>query len=330
MNKIPYFITILAIFISACSKKYTRFIPNNYPAPIYMPDRVEMGQIGPPPIIITENEDRCKNSIGSQYYKVAIPPCMDMTLGAEHIKNSLADLFYTALFETKRFSLIDRMEIQKTEEVNQNRITEDTLLVDQQGLNKLASANNSGFEQSRKIIDDFKSMCDGFLEIKITSDVKNAKTESGKVGIDYRIVRYDKLLSSEPIVLLAGSKEISYSYNKTIESLAFNRQDISDVANEITAKFPNPDMRDDQKVINRRGNIITVNTGKSENIVSGMLGFIIKVNKDINNNKSVCYRAEFEVTEVFQDSFNALLFNNDPEDTFIISTIRIGEPIKMK
>jgi len=315
---------------NANTRKFTRFIPENFPAPIFFPVSIDLTQTGTPPFVIADNEDLCKSSISSQYFRLAIPSCVDMTNNADYIKKSLADIFYTAFFETNRFNLIDRNEIEKTEDAGANEIRKDTSQANQHMIGKVLQINELGSLQKRKDSEYTKSRSDAVLEIKITSDAKNVKNDAGKIVIDYRVVRYYRTISTEPVVLIAGTKEISYTFNKSAESLSFSRQDVNDITLEIKNKFPNPEIRDDLKIISKRGTIITVNAGKNDNIISGMLGFVIKVNKDVNENKSICYRAEFQVTEVFQDSFNAILYGIEPEDKLIISTIKAGEFVKMK
>jgi len=323
-----FFIYII-ISISACSKKFVPFIPTNPPPPLYFPKDVNVTLINIPPLLIIDNENISKSSIGSQYFKIAIPPCVDMTGKAEYLKNSLSDIFYTALFETKRFSLMDRMEIKKIIEVDLTGLINDTAKINKQIIDKNLQIYDESSTKAESIIKILKNISDGILQIYITSDEKKPKSDTGKVWIDYRIVRTSGS-DNEPIVLFAGSKEISYNYNATTSSLSFNRKHINEIANEIKEKFPNPDIQENLRITNKRGNVITVNAGKNDNIITGMLGFVVSVNQDLYGNNIVSYRAEFQVTEVFSDTFNAILIEKDEEDKAIIPTIRVDEQIKMK
>jgi len=290
------------------------------PPEIVFNDDVKLYLVGHPPLKISENKFKTKNKISSQYFRIAILPCIDMTGKSENLKNSLADIFYTALFESKRFSMLDRGEIKKMEEITMQDIVKSTskkdsinLNVDNRIIDEMTSSKQSYDIAMVELLNRLQCMSDGILQIYITSDKKSVDGTVGKVGIDYRIVSTFctkgnlETEKKDPVVLFAGSKEISYSFDKATSSLTFNREDINDIAVLIKNKFPNPDLQNDLKVINKRGNIITVNAGKNDNIIEGMRGHIIRIDRDLSNNALVSYRAEFQVIQVFADTFNAEL-----------------------
>lgn len=313
----------LLVFAVSCNKNFQRYVSENPPPEINFPKDIMVTPIGTPPLLITSNDMITKKMVGSQYFKIAILPCIDKYGTSDNLKNSLADMFYTVLFETKRFSLLDRGEIQKIQEI---KIKIDTTRKggDSKVVDEVLKDKQKSEEQSQEIIDALRPLVDGFMLIYITSDDKS----TGKVGIDYRIVSTSKT-TNEPIVLFAGSKYITYKYDKYSSSLEFNRTDIAEVGKEIKEKFPNPD-QENLKITNKRGDIITVNAGKKDNVITGLFGYVIKVDKDLYNNSTISYRALFEVIEVFPDNFNARLIKMTKEDEIIIPTIQIGEPIKMK
>ena len=324
VSKLFIFLSLLIIGVS-CSTSFQRFLPQNPPCEINYPNDIQAMQIGAPPLLISNNNYVTKKMVGSQYFKIAIWPCIDTYGTSDNLKNSLADMFYTVLFDTKRFSLLDRGEIQKIREIKIRIDTSNTRKSNDSKVVDVVLADKEKAEgESNKIISDLSDVVDGFMLIYITSDDKS----KGSVVIDYRIVRPTKN-TKEPIVMYAGSRYIGYKYEKISSSLDFNRNDITAVASEIKEKFPNPE-QENLKITNKRGDIITVNAGKKDNITAGLRGYVVKIDKDLYNNRSISYRALFEVIEVFPDNFNARLLENSDEDKYIIPTIQIGEPVKMK
>ncbi len=334
-NKISLFCLTLLIF--SCSKKGALFLTLNPPPPSIVHSSLPLKIVGPPLIQMKKNEYPTKLQISSQYFKIAIPAAVDMTGKSDELKNSLSDLFYTQLFETKRFSLMDRMEIKKLEEFKLNELQynkKDTGQDSKEVTQKKLQYIDESAAKSDLIIDRLKTLTDGIMQIYITSNEKSSDNKSGKIGIDYRIVSTGGgSLNSDPVVLFAGSKNIDYKFDKSNSSISFNRTDINEICKMIKQKFPNPDEQIDIKIINKRGNTITINAGKNQNIISGMLGFVVKNEKSAEGNGITSYRAVFLVNEVFPESFNAILLvdqENPEEDNFIIPTIKVGEPIRMK
>ena len=322
---------ILLITINSCStiEAYTPAAPPPY---MFFPKSVNVDVIVPPPLLVKANTRKTLSGTITQYFQIAVPPCVDMTGSADYLRTSLADKFMTALFETKRFILLDR------EEMN-------AILYDKQRIFKtLASSIGDSTDGESKIIeqlseDDFNRMdeneiyqyalnnlrekTDGLMLVYITSDKKSMSGITGQVGIDYRIVNKEKY------VIFAGTRLIKYNYNENTKSLSFNQNDINDVAKNIKQKFPNPDIQENLKIINIRNDIITVNAGKKANIFPGMYGFVIQKDVDSFGNKLISYRAVFVVKEVFTDNFNAEFTGKD-NNPYIIKTIVVGEPVKMK
>ncbi len=346
-SKLLVLVILLLILWSGCSKKLHRYITENPPAPLLFPDDIDLSLVGPPPLLISENKLLTKSKISSQYFKIAIPPCVDMTNTSENLKNSLADIFYTALFETKRFNLMDRLEIKKIEEIDLEEIKtfelsklthkQDSLAIESIKSEEIAeNITEHQLELHRQseikkqiIIERLKARTDGILQLYITSNNKSLDGREGSVGIDYRIVstKYEY-----EIVLFAGSQDIRYRYNEITGSLTFTRSDINEVANTIKNKFPNPTFDRSFVVIDKKDMTITINAGKEDNIIEGMVGFVVKA-EQISGIERISYRAEFVITEVFNESCNALLLINlqtQEEDSIIVRTISLNEPIKMK
>jgi hypothetical protein len=340
MKKAIILFVVLIGFYS-CKTHYEIFLSDVPPPEIAFSSNVELFIVGPPPLKISENNFKTKSKISSQYFRIAVLPCIDMTGNSDNLKNSLADIFYTALFETKRFSLLDRGEIKKMEEITildivKSSSVKDTLnsnydarIIDQMTLSKQT------YDKAMiELLDRLQCMSDGILQIYITSDKKSTDGTISKVGIDYRIVgtycQRNQNEKKDPKVLFAGSKDISYSFDKNTSSLTFNREDINDVAELIRNKFPNPDLQEELKVINKRGTIISVNAGKNHNIIEGMRGYVIRIDQNLDQNALISYRAEFQVIQVFADTFNAELLIVDEEDNTIVKSIDINEPVRMK
>ncbi|MBU0486504.1 MAG: hypothetical protein KKA07_13310 [Bacteroidetes bacterium] len=310
----------LSAVFSSCSK-YTAYTPENPPPPVMLPSTVDLKMITPPPLLIKENAFKTISRPVSQYFQIAIPPCVDMTGKSDNIRSSLADKFYTALFETKRFSLLDRSE----QSVIQASMDDNTRVVTKKDTATVSKKDNVAIElenlKYQDVLERLKSNTDGLMQSYITSDKKSLDGSAGVLGIDFRIV------NKHDVILFGGFKELRYSYDKKSGSLEFNQADVNELAKSIQEKFPNPDIQDNLKIINRRGNIITVNAGKTDNIFPGMFGYVIKKDVDPDGNVLISYRALFEVKEVFMDNFNAVLI---PDSEVDISTVSIGEPIKMK
>lgn len=319
---------------------YKPFIPERNLPLIHFPKDVACNYLFLPPVFMAKNVLLTLPGVESQYFRVAILPALDMTNRAESYKNSITDMFYTALFETKRFSLMDRMEVTRVQNELTKKIQEklvdrigsgqanDTSKVKQKEIelfSQMLLKDDQSSEQYKGIADKLQSNSDGVMLIYITNDLKSIDGFGGQVGIDYRIIsnRYKD-------VLYAGSRNVGYQYDKKTETLLFNRNDVATVAGEIKVKFPNPDLLSDVKVIARRGNRITINLGKNANVTAGMEGYVIKVETDLTGNKLIRYRAEFVVRDVFPETATAELVGGDALRSAINETIEIGEPVKMK
>lgn len=323
------YIFIACSLITSCSHKLTHYVPVDAPPVIFIPENQELALVSPPPLMILDNQNVVLENIGTQYFRIAVLPCIDMTGKSVHLKNSLADIFYTALFETKRFDLMDRGEVMRIVDVNWTDLDIDSTIVSSTLIETKKELYDKSLKTNEQIIKHLQSNTDGILQIYITSNKKAARGKMDEAGIDYRIVSTGKR-SGEHIVLFAGSKNISYKYNKKLNSLDLDREDINEIAKEIKEEFPNPDLQTDLKIINKVGNKITVNAGKEDNIIAGMLGYVIMLDTDLIGNQTISYRALFEVTEVFSDYFNAELISNSEGDRIIIKTIKKGELVKMK
>jgi hypothetical protein len=319
-------VIVISLAMFSCKPLMVKYAPQNIPPTVVFPQKVGLSLILPPPLYIQENKFKTISRPISQYFEIAIPPCVDMTGKADNLRSSLADQFYTALFETKRFTLLDRNEMQAIQNrVDDNKTVsknkkDSTETIQYNNLNQKLEENKN----YKAVLDILKKQTDGLMLIYITSDSKSMTGSIGTVGIDYRIV------TSDDKVIYAGSKELKYKYTQNTNALEFIREDINNVANTIKEKFPNPDFQDNLKVINKRGNIITVNAGKDQNISIGMVGYVIKIDTDPFGNKLISYRAKFAVREVFPGTFNAQLISDMAEDEEILGTININEPIKMK
>jgi hypothetical protein len=319
---------------------YNRFLPERNLPMIHFPKDVVCNYIFVPPVFMSKNVLLTLSGVKSQYFRIAILPALDMTNRAESYKNSITDMFYTALFDTKRFSLMDRMEVTRVQNELSKKVQEK--LVDRIGSSQLSDTSkvkqkeielfsqmlekdDESSEQYKGIAENLQNNSDGVMLIYITNDLKGVDGYGGKIGIDYRIIsnRYKD-------VLYAGSRNVGYQYDRKTETLLFERSDVAKVAEEIKIKFPNPDLLSDVKVIARRDKRITINIGKNANVTAGMEGFVIKVESDLSGNKLIRYRSEFVVRDVFAETCTAELVGGDNLRNAINETIDIGEPIKMK
>lgn len=327
--KATTFTLILSFIITSCAHKLTHYVPQDAPPAIFIPENQDLALVSPPPLMILDNQDVVLENIGTQYFRIAVLPCIDMTGKSVNLKNSLADIFYTALFETKRFDLMDRGEVMRIVDVNWTDLDIDSTIVSSTLIETKKELYDKSLKTNEQIIQHLRQNTDGILQIYITSNKKGTKGKMDEAGIDYRIVSTGQR-SGEHIVLFAGSKIISYKYNEKQNSLSLDREDINEIAQEIKKEFPNPDLQTDLIIVNKVGNKITVNAGKEDNIIAGMLGYVIMLDTDLVGNQTISYRALFEVTEVFSDYFNAELISRTEGDRIIIKTIKKGELVKMK
>jgi len=317
------------------------------------PKEIRCSYVSEPPIYIPSSIRQTLEGVASQYFRLAILPALDMTNRAESYRNSITDMFYTSIFETRRFSLMDRMEVTRVQDKLSQSLQEK--LIDRMGtqpttadtakatetnsgvvskkeemdlLNKLFQKNDASQQEYKTIASQLRNNAEGVLLLYITNDLKSVDGYGGKVGIDYRIIS-----TQTNDVLFAGHKDIGYNFDRKTETLLFNRDDVNAVADEIKMKFPNPDLQENLKIVARRGNRIIVNAGKNQNITAGLEGFVLKLDGDLSGSQVIRYRAEFIVKDVFSDTFSAeLIADKEPKQlrSEINATIETGEPVKMK
>lgn len=322
MKNIKYFAIILVLILANACYDIQPYLPSDpLPSTTFFPAPKDVELINSPPLFIPTNQKRTMTRPVSQYFEIAIPPCVDMTGESDYLINSLADMFYTSLFEIKRFTLMDRLELTRLQSDIDKQYKDSLELQGEQNTQILKQIENNKYQS---VLTELQNNTDGVMLIYITSDKKSTGGKNGVVYIDFRIVNR----ANE--VLYAGSKDIHYNHNKGTNSLDFNRNDINSVAENIAKNFPNPHYQEGLVIIDKRDDFITVNIGKNQNISKGMIGYVIKTTKNSYGDQLISYRAEFVVSEVFENTFKAKLIFKNKEEELIIKTINIGEPIKMK
>jgi hypothetical protein len=322
MKNIKLLSIILILILTNSCYDIQPYLPSDpLPSTTFFPAPVDVELINSPPLYIPTNQARTMTRPVSQYFEIAIPPCVDMTGKSDYLINSLADMFYTSLFEVKRFTLMDRMELTRLQSSVDKKYQDSLQLQGEQNKQILKQIENDKYQSVLNIL---QSNTDGVMLIYITSDKKSTGGKNGIVYIDFRIV------NKKNEVLYAGSKDIHYNHDRNTNSLDFDRTDISSVAKNIAKNFPNPHYQEGLAIIDRRDDIITVNVGKNQNISKGMIGYVVKATKNSYGDQLISYRAEFIVSEVFENTFKAFLVPRNKEEELIIKTINIGEPIKMK
>ena len=174
--------------------------------------------------------------------------------------------------------------------------------------------------QKQGQIDNLVLKADGILLIYITSIRDISGTREKGISLDYRLVstRVDEATGVSSQVLFAGSGEVNAVLGEN-GNVQIERNGVDKIADYIRDRFPNPD-NTNYKIIAKRDNMITVNAGKKNNITTGMTGYVINAEKTSEGTQRISFRALFEVREVFNDSFNALLLNDVEEDNIIIPT----------
>jgi len=245
---------LIALFVflflaPACAKKKLFYFKEISP-PYVQSETALQKTTGYPPLLRPKGKRKTIRP-GSQYFKLAIPNAVDMSGRAQDLQQSLADMFYTELFATGRFNLLDRGELVNLDPEWLSTSLKKSIidLTEQQNPEVKKERNNAGtsadastmFESTFKYLDrkeDIKyellkvlSGADGILLVYITSRVGADK--GGHFYVDYRIISKPSPRSQE-IVIFAASKQIKYQ-SSTTQEVAYSREDIRDIAKNIVS-----------------------------------------------------------------------------------------------
>ncbi len=370
----PLVIILITFQLLGCKSKREAFVTIAPPVKPFFQEKVGLALNSPPPMVMPSAKTINEIEISSQYFKIAVSLVLDKSGKAEAIKNLIDDQFATALDQTKRFTVMDKGTMmnlvtntekgvvyetgvyKETKSPKYENEPDSVISVDEktQTSQPIASTkkNVNMFVPKKSIfqlfgnletnpqayeeyVNEIKSYTDGVLRIVITGfDDKNKKLD-----IDYKIS--SSTTSNYP--LYSGSGKIGFSLEKEEATLTLERKDIESIVDDIAKSFPNPELKTYQ-IIQVNGRKITVNAGKKDNIKTGMLGYVIKM-----DGARTSYRAWIEVTEVFMDAFNAELKvedlakinsnrgkeNSVTDDEYaqyvnLLNTIKVGEFVKMK
>jgi len=371
-NRLFILSLLILCILASCKVKKEGFITSAPPVQPFFVDRVGVSYCSPPPIMLPQTKTIDEIVVSSQFFKIAVPLVLDKSGKAEAIKNMIDEQFVTALDKTKRFIVMDKgsmLNIAKQEYETGIYSEKDSLKSNVSAISQTVTSTNPIINSSEnisqtkplpnsinsitKVIDTKRNVSqffgdletnpqkyeeyikliepytDGILRITITGfDDKNKQLD-----IDYKI----NSSLSDVYILYTGKGKIGFTLDKDASSLKLNRDDIENMANDIVKNFPSSETT--LQIIQINGRKITVNSGKKDNIKVGMLGYVIRP-----EGKRNAYRAIFEVTEVFAESFNAELKvekfkklegrNILPQDyeqyPSILNTIKVGELVVMK
>ena len=351
---------IILVSFSACTKKQVYIVDS------VAPPRIEAGiasqeSFGYPPILRPKGKRQTIRP-GSQYFTLAIPNAIDMSGRAQDLQRSLADMLYTELFSTGRFNLLDRGELvdldpqwlasalkkSLTGLTDYSEIEKEKKITDT-NVEKTTSTFDKTFEyldrknKRQKELDLKLSKADGILLVYITSRVGGKK--GGHFSVDYRIVnrRHKKYGKDErdegdqrDIVLFAGSKSVRY-ISSTIQEIDYNRDDIIDIAHMIVKIFPHPKEVKNAHVIKRDQMIIAIDRGRDQQLIPGMIGYVVYSEDSIRveeyeKTRHYSYLGEFIITEVFDKSSTGVLlkpyyinYNNEYE-----WDVNVGDAVVIK
>jgi hypothetical protein len=328
MNKIKptiiYTIFALLVFFGySCSKKLIHFFPIEAPPKIVIPSEIDLTLISPPLAPFLPNNNIVLEKIESQYFKLFIKISEKNTENFNFSNSQISESIIASIIELNRFCVTTDRLISKDNSVTNVEIPNDSISALSTGNDTLnpPKLNENIFEAVKE------NNAEGILLINLSPNSKVAG-KKGELFLNYCV--YSTKDSKDPKILAAGVRTIGYTYNDKTATYVIDTNDISLFAAELKNKFPETNIYNNAKIINRNGNIIGINIGNNFKILPGMLGYIVRVNNGLNGVKTLSYRALFEVTEVFPESSNARLLGNSKMDDVIIRTIKVGEPVIMK
>jgi len=352
MFRIKIIISLALFFIlMACApQKKIFFFDKPIPPQVYTPAAAQEFFDHPPLYIPKGNRKTIDDEIFSPNFTIAIPNAMDMTGRSSDLQKSLADILCTELANypgKRRIKLLDRGAL-----VNLDK----KIIIDSLNNQKSVSSDqkeNKEIDRSKKLgniqnifpflpfptlekkegdsgndtenlkeetvqLRNYLEKADGILLLYITSRVG---TESGHFEVDYRIVISRG--SQKNIVLLAGSEKVQFSSN-TEKQIEYKRDGVVNIAKKIyedmTIRYDNSKDKTklDIQIIKCDPPFIVINIGKENNLIPGMIGYVVEVDRSINAESRESYThysyiAEFIVTDVFSKTSNALLIRPESD-----------------
>jgi hypothetical protein len=325
-----YTLAILLAFIglsllSGCAPKKIYYFDDISPTNI-QGGTATQGTIAYPPLLRPEGKRKTIRP-GSQYFTLAIPNAIDMSGRAQDLQRSLADMLYTELFTTGRFNLLDRGELMDLDpewltsslkktltELSEQENQKTKSGGDKDAAEKAESAFDKTFQyldrkqESQQRLENVLNKADGILLVYVTSRV--GKQKGGHFSVDYRIVSRRQ---KREIVLFAGNKSVSYK-SSTTQEVAYNRNDVADIAKSIVNIFPHPKEVRNAQVIKRDQNVIVIDRGRDQHLIAGMIGYVVYTEdsvrlETIGKARHFSYLGEFIITEVFDKTSTAVLLS---------------------
>ncbi len=318
-----FFVFLVSLTVSGCAPKELYYFDDVSPTSI-QGGTATQGTISYPPLLRPEGKRKTIRP-GSQYFTLAIPNAIDMSGRAQDLQRSLADMLYTELFATGRFNLLDRGELLDLdpEWLTSSLKKSLTELSEQEGQSPASAGDNEAAEKakaafdktfqyldrkqkSQKRLENVLNQADGILLVYVTSRV--GKQRGGHFSVDYRIVSRRQ---KREIVLFAGNKSISYK-SSTTQEVAYNREDVSDIAKSIVKIFPHPKEVRNAQVIKRDQNVVVIDRGRDQHLIAGMIGYVVYSEdsvrlESIGKARHFSYLGEFIITEVFDKTSTAVL-----------------------
>lgn len=316
---------LLFLLLSACVTTNNVYYPKNiapYTGMKY--EKAQQAFTGYPPLLMPQRKRRTIVA-NSQNFRLAILNAVDMSGRALDLQRSLADILYTELFKMGRFDLLDRDELVDLDpewlisSLRSSVIAPDYTDVEE-GNAVSRSRKSVAVQQTMEYMKDKKirmeemqkhlQQADGLLLVYITS--RQGGAEGGYFTIDYRIVN-----NNRKIVLLADTMRINYE-TSTSQEVEYSRDDVRKITENILKTFPQAQETMGFRVVSRDARNIIIDVGKNKNLIPGLAGYVVQRNYSQGNTIAdhCIYLGEFIITQVFQNSSNAVLidrYRTEPE-----------------
>jgi hypothetical protein len=331
---------LLVFVVGGCATKefyYVKDLPPTLSASL-IAGSVPQYAAGTPPLLRPHGKRR-SIAVTSQKFTLAVPDCIDATGRAEDLKTPLADMLYTALFATERFSLYDRSRLVNLDPEwlkkwasrgGSDGMSPGASAEPQTSVDELIDYFDTYKTSQIENLDAIEKNVDGLLFVYITAIERH--DEAGTIDVDYRIVSPDE----SQTVLFARDRQITFEASNQDE-VRFNRADVGAIANQIFEVFPNPVKFRDAQIIAVDGDLVTVDEGANRMLVPGMRGYVVSYEdtgytRHGEKAQDREYLAQFQILHVYERTSRARIL--PAQDRFGSRMksfdVRVGDAIILK
>ena len=328
---------MVATVLLGCGTKHA-YIPQSPPPAFFDGYAIRLHSIGMPPLYRPPGK-REPIRINSQRFTIVIPDVIDVSARNEDLRRPLADMMYTALFDTGRFNLLDRGELAN---IDPNRLLEElrqsTMPTGQEETRPTGTASGRTPEvRASDLIADRQRVqeiilagiaqrADGLLMLYITT--RQGTDAGGSFEIDYRII------STEPrsqALLLARTETVRYEVS-TGRELVIMREDIQKIAEQITRTFPRQeDIPERSRVLALDAGFLTIDLGREQALKPGLRGYVYTEEDlaELPGAQQKIFLAQFQITEVYDHYSRAMILSsvNREDQSFTPTDIRVGDRV---